>query len=48
MSDRNDFSYMLSTSFSDLPTTQVNWPFGSGEIQIRLSRWLSSWISDLN
>ena len=32
-----------------LPTKfQVNWPFGSGEVQNRFSRWQPSWISDQN
>ena len=25
---------------------QVNWPFGSGEVKNRFSRWRPSWISD--
>ena len=37
---------------SILPTKfRVDWPFGSGEVQIRFSRWgpwWPSWISDLN
>ena len=52
-SDRNDFSYFLSTSHPDASYQfRVNWSFGSGEeAKNRLSTWTPwrpSWIFDWN
>ena len=54
ISDQNNFSYFLSTSHLTLMLPikfQVNWPFGSGEVKNRFSRWPQghpSWISEWN
>ena len=52
-----DFGFPIGTVLAifDLQVTsvlkkkfQVNWPFGSGEEEIRFSRWLPSWLSNPN
>ena len=49
ISDQNNFSYFDLPVAPMLPTKfQVNYPFGSEEVNDRFSRWRPSWTSDRN